>query len=381
MISTTKLGGLLAGKPERKSGAKTLYLHIGHYKTGTSALQVFLEENPKLLARHGLEYTSFERFHSKHSNLAFSLYRSVGIKTLLHGYAKPIPAQKMWGDLFAAVRASSQPRILASSEEFMRLGAHPKASEMLAQIVRTQAEDIDIRIIAYLRQPQAHLRSWYNQLIKMGAQVSDFDETVRGIMERVHFDYAAALEPWVEIFGSEKVSVRPYDESSRETTALYADFLSVLGVDLPEKGVTYPASDPNRRLPEKHLPLHRMIANAQLPESVRNWTQERAQQYLQAQHAAVKRKPLLNPKAITLRSRAGLDYVSGLPGSTVKADAFQAAITKPEDKTLREAREANSFLLAEVQVLRQRLFDMQASMGKRISALEKMHSEQKKDAK
>lgn len=365
-----KLGDILAGKPEKEAGRKTLYLHVGHYKTGTSALQVFLEENPDLLNRHGLDYAAFERFHSKHSNLAFSLYRAVGVKTLMHGYAKPISAQKMWGGLFAAVRASSQPCVLVSSEELMRLGAHPKACDLLAQIVQDQAQDIDIRIIAYLRQPQAHLESWYNQMIKMGAHVSDFSETVRGIMERVHFDYAAALKPWVDIFGADKVVVRPYVDSSRETTALYADFLSVLGIDLPKKGVVYPPEDPNPRLAQEQVPLHRMITNAQLPENIRNWTKTRATEYLKAQGQAFKRNPMLGPRAVTARSQAGLEYVRSLPGNMIDVDAFQPAEAKPESQLLREARQANSFLLAEIQVLRQRLDEMQVSMGRRITALE-----------
>lgn len=35
---------------------KILYLHIGHYKTGTSALQAFLTDNQRKLMRRGLDY-------------------------------------------------------------------------------------------------------------------------------------------------------------------------------------------------------------------------------------------------------------------------------------------------------------------------------------
>ena len=39
---------------------RDLILHIGHYKTGTTALQVFLHQNRALLALQGLHYASAE---------------------------------------------------------------------------------------------------------------------------------------------------------------------------------------------------------------------------------------------------------------------------------------------------------------------------------
>ena len=59
---------------------KTLFLHIGHYKTGTTALQIFLERNAKLLAASGFEYPNFWTHNSKHSAFAFSILRAAGVE-------------------------------------------------------------------------------------------------------------------------------------------------------------------------------------------------------------------------------------------------------------------------------------------------------------
>ena len=106
---------------------KTIYLHIGHYKTGTTALQVFLARNRAKLLRRGLGYPEKICNHAKHSKLAFSLYHATGVDTLMHGYRDATPPEEIWAQIFAAARASKAPKLLVSSEEFMRLGAHPAA--------------------------------------------------------------------------------------------------------------------------------------------------------------------------------------------------------------------------------------------------------------
>ena len=111
--------------------AKTLHLHIGHFKTGTTALQVFLARNPRLLARHGLEYAELFRHNAKHSGLAFAIYRSAGVTTLMHGYDSPDAPEERWRALFDAVRKSQRDGVIVSSEEFMRRGAIPLACEIL----------------------------------------------------------------------------------------------------------------------------------------------------------------------------------------------------------------------------------------------------------
>ena len=89
---------------------KTLFLHIGHFKTGTTALQVFLSNNQAFLARNDLFYAETRRHLSKHSDFAFSLLHATGVKTLMHGYDKPEEPEDLWQTLFDEVRRSRQSR-------------------------------------------------------------------------------------------------------------------------------------------------------------------------------------------------------------------------------------------------------------------------------
>jgi len=236
--------------------ARELILHIGHFKTGTTALQMYLDYNRDLLAEAGLHYAAETRKHAKHSALAFSLLRRAGVSELMHGYSSPRPPAKIWQALFDETRALPDGQsLLVSSEEFIRLGAHPEAAALLRKQIN-QASDLRFRVIAYLRPPQAHLQSWYNQLVKMGIPVGSFTTALCSQIEAVHWDYALALKPWVEIFGAEAVILRTYGPALREGDALYADFLGALGFPLPAEAEPMPG-DPNRRIDPRRLAYHR----------------------------------------------------------------------------------------------------------------------------
>lgn len=237
---------------------KTLVLHIGHYKTGTTALQVFCDRNDRALARMGLAYARTRRHFSKHSAFAYTLLKAAGARTLLHGFASPQKPRTLWAPLLAEVRASDIP-VLVSSEEFMRFGAWPAAAERLAAML-ADAPDIEVRAIAYLRPIQSHLRSWHNQLIKMGICEAGFTEAVCARIEPVHYDYALALRPWIEVLGPERLTICAYDDGLRKGSRVYRHFLSALGTGMPA-WPSVPRNDPNPRLDDRRLDAAR-VANA-----------------------------------------------------------------------------------------------------------------------
>lgn len=60
------------------SRMKTLYVHVGQPKTGTTALQVFCLKNRKVLNKKGYEYPFFE-YKYKHINRRRNGHFLVGI--------------------------------------------------------------------------------------------------------------------------------------------------------------------------------------------------------------------------------------------------------------------------------------------------------------
>jgi len=227
--------------------SKTLIIHIGHYKTGTTALQIFFNHQQKFMADSGIEYPDVWMHHAKHSAYAFSILRAAGVSKIMYDYSDPTPPQSMWDDLYARIKESPRDTVLISSEEFMRIGQFPKAQEILGEILARRPEGLKVKVIAYLREPSAHLQSWYNQLIKMNFQVAALDMAVNGDIESIHYDYQRALSAWVNILGGENVIIRPYLKDPANPAALHQDFMAALGVDLPD-GLLKIKKDPNPRM-------------------------------------------------------------------------------------------------------------------------------------
>ncbi|MFT4959087.1 MAG: hypothetical protein ACI92Z_000159 [Paracoccaceae bacterium] len=354
--------------------SKTLILHIGHYKTGTTVLQVFFEENPQFLAAHGFQYPDAWMESSKHSDYAFSILRAAGVKKLMHGYSSPVTPEEMWGDLFRQIEEQEKPYTLISSEEFMRLGQFPKTRDILRQILDNRPAGLNIKVVAYLRSPGEHLQSWFNQLIKMGFKMSDMGSALNGEIEDIHYDYKHALQPWIDILGAENVLIRPYVKDLENPSALHQDFMGIFGISLVP-GLEYYQQDLNPRLDDRIIDLVRMLQNLGFPQSTISTTSNRAEAYLDTQDR------LLTSKAggistAAARAQDGLDWLADLPDNNIDTQAF--ARNLPTAAKLEEVKQnlLLGFIYSELIQLRWRLNDSNIPDAfKRIEALEQRLSE------
>lgn len=350
--------------------SKTLIIHIGHYKTGTTALQIFFSKHPGFLARAGIEYPDVWMHHAKHSAFAFSILRAAGVTKIMYDYTDPTPPRDMWGHLYQRIEQSPHDTVLISSEEFMRMGQFAKTREILAQVLEQRPAGLTIRAIAYLREPGPHLQAWYNQLIKMNFQVADLDQAVNGDIEEIHFDYQRALAPWVDILGAENVTVRPYLKDPDNPVALHQDFLGLLGVTLPDDLLNI-KNDPNPRLDDRMIELVRLMQNMDLPRARIKTLRTRALAYLEMQDRQVVRRGSGMAQA-NAQARAGLDWLAGLPGNHVDIGDFARHLPEPVSRAQTDQTLLLGFALSEVLHLRQRFkkFNMSDVM-QRLDALER----------
>lgn len=345
----------------------TLYLHIGHYKTGTTALQVFSATNRKLLLSEGIDYAQVLLHNAKHSALAFSLCHHAGVTDLMHGYSDPTPPEALWRELFDYACISASPTVLASSEELIRIGEFPEAVDELKRIA-TLAEGLEIKVIAYLRSPQDHLRSWYNQLIKMGCTVPDFDAAVAGQMESIHIDYSKALTPWIEAFGAENVILRQYHGTGVGPDHLFADFLSVFGLALDHR-YKRPEKDPNPRLDDRAIELIRLAQNMELPKKTVETIQAQASSFLNWQDT-VRPAQARSFDALRASAAAGVTALAQLPGSDLDIAAFQQDLPAATPEAEITQTLLTGFVMSELVGLRQRINRSMPDLSKRVRQLE-----------
>ncbi len=342
-----------------------LILHIGHYKTGTTALQAFCNLNQAALAQQGLVYATEPLKHAKHSALAFSLLHEAGVSTLMHGYNHPVSAEGLWSRLFEQTRALPQgAAMLVSTEEFMRLGAHPAATEGLRRII-AGAPDIRFRIVAYLRPPQEHLQSWYNQLVKMGIDTGSFDVAVRGQMEAIHLDYGLALAPWIDLFGADAVVLRGYDRAMRHGDGLFADFLGALGRRMPAAPLA-PVKDPNPRLDDRTLALRRALGRSELQGKLAERFLTRATDSLRADDGAAALIGAPGFDALRERAQAAILTLAELPQAALDLDGMLAALPTAQDAYTTALEQNVVMLVNELASLRKLLVRTTA----RVAALE-----------
>ena len=344
----------------------TLILHIGHFKTGTTALQVYWQRNQDALAALGVHYAQTERTAAKHSAIAFAHLHESGARAFLYGYQHTQPALARWDALLDEARALPPgATLIASSEEFIRLGAYPNAADLLKQVA-ARAQGVTVRVVAYLRPPNDHLRAWYNQLIKLGHPMPGFDATVLNHLEPVHWDYELALAPWIAAFGARAVTLRTYHPALREKDALVRDFSASMGLPMPPalKGI---GTDPNPRMDDRLTDYVRVLNAAGVPANQRDNLHARALAAL-TQRDEVLRAPEIGARfaQIDARARQGIAGLAALPGASLDQQLLLADPVTPQTDTERAWAETTTALLSEMLVLR----DALRQLTQRVEALE-----------
>lgn len=199
---------------------KTLYLHIGTNKTGTTAIQAFLSRRRKALAEQGILVP--EHGHSASGN--YSLLARDLMRAQSSGNS-PIT----WLRFLQEVANSDAKTVLVSGEMFYPLPKKPfwKMAEDLKRVFD------DIRIVCYLRPQDEYLKANYTQGIKMGRVGQSFEAYKDHILsgrKLQNYRYAQTLKKWAKAFGAENLIIRPYEASQLARGDVVADFCKVCGL-------------------------------------------------------------------------------------------------------------------------------------------------------
>ena len=268
---------------------RRLILHIGYYKTGSTALQDQLYHLRPALAERGVLYPEAGRplpRNPSHSGLTFQeLDRAQSHLPFWYTNSNDFAEYKNWkvpparDAVLAEVAASPAETIIISSEEFIRFGSEQGVpADQTKDLIHALGVD-HVTIICYLRRPDRYIESWYNQLIKMGLPVGRLSlSMMREPGDRHHYygtphtDFDRMIEYWAHLVGCDELIVRDYDQL--HNGAIFDDFSFAVG--LPSVGdVEVPPIRPNRRIDnnfieyariwslfrprENHGPLHRLL--------------------------------------------------------------------------------------------------------------------------
>lgn len=160
---------------------KTVYLHLGQHKTGTTSIQNFLWGNRAELLKAGYDIPDTGVEGGAHHALCYAL---LGLKGRTD-------AEALITALDQEIRQSDCPNIILSSEEFERLGL-----PMVSLLIRKLSAHT-LRPILYLRRQDGYLLSDYGQQIKMGAALPPINAYLDRPSFPERFNFLGLLANWI----------------------------------------------------------------------------------------------------------------------------------------------------------------------------------------
>jgi len=205
---------------------KNLYIHIGHYKTGTSAIQRYCTDNAAILGKNGYYYSQVARpprNNTNHGELSLTL-------AVAHGF-KPPPwytgesdIDQVFRDFRADAAAAAQRNIIISSEEFVQLALRENPEEAIGDL-RDRLGDFNVKILLYIREPMALLKSWYNEVNKGPHGTRNFPIFFEALDPNFLSQWHT-YEQFANVFGPDRMIVRSYKHTGMDHVR---DFLGAIG--------------------------------------------------------------------------------------------------------------------------------------------------------
>lgn len=276
---------------------KTLYLHIGTPKTGTSALQYFCAGNRKILEEKGIYYPDLGfRFPDIGKNrnahfLSYKEYTNKKEKLRDHEAEKKIREE---GIQKLEEAFQTHDTILLSDEHIWN-EKEMTAETLPALYQRFSEQGIQIKIIVYLRRQDQVIQSFWAQKIKESSTITFEGYMAKEKYRRFRLDYAARLQEFEDIVGKEQLIVRCYEKQQYqgEQKTIMSDFLNILGLELTGE---YKNSEKvyNISLEGVYLEVKRLFNTLPQFKSKKNYMIDllKEQQALDYQNQALERKKM-----------------------------------------------------------------------------------------
>ncbi|CDE43529.1 uncharacterized protein BN648_01729 [Clostridium sp. CAG:411] len=220
---------------------KTLYLHIGTPKTGTTSIQYFCKNNSELLAQKGFCYPLFDFKYIDSGNSRNGLFLQNAYFTP-EGERDLAIEQEYFREGSERVKElfDTYDNIILSDEGIWQTAfVRTRGKDTIDRIRRIAEEGgYQVKIIVYLRPQEEYAVSWWNQLIKhsrTSANKITWPYYKKYISRYVGLDYYGNLLQLEEAFGQENIIVRRFDKKYFKNGRLLEDFLDIFGLDYTDE--------------------------------------------------------------------------------------------------------------------------------------------------
>lgn len=205
--------------------SRTLYLHIGTHKTGTTSIQTVLAGNAEALAAKGFGYATGRN--------GLNLSGPLGGASI--GDAEEGDAGKAMAlrrvQVVEEIAKVDQPNVIASTEAFSYLFA-PKSIQLYHDELKAHFDTI--KVICYIRRQDefavSHHQEGANPQRKPAVKLHGFSPTALPETSDLQFkylDYVTRIGMWADAFGDDAMIVRVYNRATLKNGDFVADFLDI----------------------------------------------------------------------------------------------------------------------------------------------------------
>lgn len=216
---------------------KTIYIHIGTFKTGSTSIQRFLKENRAALESRGVYVPTTQLL--AHHPLPLSLIKNysrwrAGWREFEGG------PDDVWDKFLDEVSKTECETILISSESFCDLVNENcrESSKVFGEYLKNKLQQYDVKIICYLRSIEPYIKSIYQESIKITSRTISMLQEVEELFQRdsIHLKPTIYLDFYSSLFGRENLIVKEYSRKKMRGGDSVEDILGILGcADLYQK--------------------------------------------------------------------------------------------------------------------------------------------------
>ncbi|NOU66250.1 hypothetical protein GC096_19605 [Paenibacillus sp. LMG 31461] len=213
---------------------KTIFIHIGLSKTGTTSLQNFLTVNHSKLLQHNIFYPIDSQKKYVQWNQHVGLIPSLTQEKLIFfsdddNYVKGEALDEFLDD----IKKIEQDNILISSEFFLRL-----YNDSSIDLLQNSLKNYNTKIILYVRRQDEFYLSTRSERAKVGFPhrisvtncISDTCLNDSVFLEAAN--YYKLINRWAKAFGKENMIVRIFEKEKLYKNDLFSDFLHIFGIEM-----------------------------------------------------------------------------------------------------------------------------------------------------
>ena len=214
---------------------RVVILHIGFFKTGSTALQEFFELNREALAQRGIFYPERTKDDFVVPFLSW------------HPGFEPGGERQAYEQLVEAASGFRYTILSNENFSFLYLGEEKAAIQTIADYLARIGK---VKVIIYVRRQDELMQSSYIYNVMWQGMATTQTTAFEGNPEKV-------IDEWALVFGPDNIIVRPY-EKQQNAPDIFHDFFQAVGLPLDDD-YRIPEKPANVRIPDQFVEIKRNI--------------------------------------------------------------------------------------------------------------------------